>query len=102
MNIETALNNGSKILNKFNIKSSSLDSELLLAKTINKDRKYIILNSKDDLNKKNLNIFYDFINRRKNGEPLAYIIKEKEFWNENFYVDKNVLIPRPDTEILIE
>ena len=102
MNIETALNNGSKILNKFNIKSSSLDSELLLAKTINKDRKYIILNSKDDLDKKNLNIFYDFINRRKNGEPLAYIIKEKEFWNENFYVDKNVLIPRPDTEILIE
>ena len=102
MNIETALNNGSKILNRFNIKSSNLDSELLLAKIINKDRKYIILNYKDDLNKQNLNTFYDFINRRKNGEPLAYIIKEKEFWNENFYVDKNVLIPRPDTEILVE
>ena len=42
------------------------------------------------------------VNRRKKGEPIAYILKKKEFWRNNFYVDKNVLIPRPDTELIVE
>ena len=42
------------------------------------------------------------VERRKKGEPIAYLIKEKEFWKQNFYIDSNVLIPRPDTELLVE
>jgi len=102
MNIKNTLNCGLEILGNFNINSSILDSELLLAKAIKKDRQYVILNSKENINKNSLNIFFDLIKRRKKGEPIAYLTNNKEFWNEIFYIDKNVLIPRPDTEIIIE
>ena len=102
MNIENTLNIATRSLNKFNIKNSYLDSELLLSKVINKDRKYFILNSKKIIKKKQLDYFYNLVNRRKKGEPIAYILKKKEFWRNNFYVDKNVLIPRPDTELIVE
>jgi len=101
MNIETALNKSVKILNKFEIKTSKLDSEILLSEVLNVDRKYIILNLKKNLNKEYINSFNNLIKRRKRGEPVAYLIKKKEFWKQSFYVDKNVLIPRPDTEFLI-
>ena len=102
MNIQETLNKAVKILNKSNIKNSYLDSEILLSKTINKDRKYIILNSQEQLSKKSLKNFSNLIKRRKKGEPIAYLINKKEFWNNTFYIDCNVLIPRPDTEILVE
>ena len=102
MNIQETLNKAVKILNKSNIKNSYLDSEILLSKTINKDRKYIILNSQEQLSKKSLKNFSNLIKRRKKGEPIAYLINKKEFWNHTFYIDCNVLIPRPDTEILVE
>ena len=102
MNIKDTLNFGLKTLNNFNINNSILDSELLLAKAIKKDRQYIILNSRENLNKRSLRIFYNLIERRKRGEPIAYLINKKELWNETFYTDKNVLIPRPDTEIILE
>ena len=102
MNIQETLNKAVKILNKSNIKNSYLDSEILLSKTINNDRKYIILNSQEQLSKKSLKNFSNLIKRRKKGEPLAYLINKKEFWNHTFYIDCNVLIPRPDTEILVE
>ena len=102
MNIQETLNKAVKILNKSNIKNSYLDSEILLSKTINKDRKYIILNSQEQLSKKSLKNFSNLIKRRKKSEPIAYLINKKEFWNHTFYIDCNVLIPRPDTEILVE
>ena len=102
MNIKNTLNCGLEILSDFNVNNSILDSELLLAKAIKKDRQYVILNSKENINKNSLNIFFDLIKRRKKGEPIAYLTNKKEFWNEIFYIDKNVLIPRPDTEIIIE
>ena len=102
MNIIKTINFGKGILNNFNINNSILDSELLLAKAINRDRKYLILNSKENLNKNSLKTFFHLIERRKKGEPIAYLINKKEFWNESFYIDNNVLIPRPDTEILVE
>jgi len=102
MNIENTLNHAVKILNKFNIKNPKLDSEILLSRAISKDRKYIILNSREKINKKSLFDFNNFIERRKKGEPIAYITNSKEFWNDSFYVDKNVLIPRPDTELIID
>jgi len=102
MNIENVLNRAVTDLNNNFIKNASLDSEILLSHTINQDRKYIILNSKKKISNKELNTFNRLISRRKKGEPVAYLIKKKEFWKETFYVDSNVLIPRPDTELIVE
>ena len=102
MNIENILGKASKQLNSLNIKNANLDCEVLLSNTINKDREYLILNLKQNLDKKYIDFFYNLVERRKKGEPVAYIINKKEFWKETFYVNKNVLIPRPDTEHLIE
>ena len=102
MNIENILGKASKQLNSLNIKNANLDCEVLLSNTINKDREYLILNLKQNLDKKYIDFFYNLIERRKKGEPVAYLINKKEFWKETFYVNKDVLIPRPDTEHLIE
>ena len=102
MNIENILVKASKQLNSLNIKNANLDCEVLLSNIINKDRDYLILNLKKNLDKKYIDFFYSLIERRKKGEPVAYLINRKEFWKETFYVNKDVLIPRPDTEHLIE
>ena len=102
MNIENTLNQGISILKTHSIPNPQLDSEILLAESINKDKKHIILNSKEILNSEQLDNFNGFIERRKKGEPIAYLINKKEFWKDEFYVNKDVLIPRPDTELIIE
>ena len=102
MNIEQTLNKAVSILFENNIQNPYLDSEILLSKVINKDRKYILLNSKENLKTVYLDRFNNFIKRRKKGEPIAYITNKKEFWKDTFYVNKNVLIPRPDTELIVE
>ena len=102
MNINLAISKGSKILrNKF-ISNSQLDSEILMAKTINKDRNYILLNSDALISKNDLNSFYKLIHQRSLGNPIAYLTNKKNFWNSEFYVTKHTLIPRPDTELIIE
>ena len=102
MNIQTLLNKANKILGSSSSKSPKLDSEILLSETINKNRQYLILNSNEELIKENIKSFNDLLKRRKRGEPIAYLVKKKEFWKQNFYINKNVLIPRPDTELLVE
>ena len=102
MNIENLLNQAFKRLTNSNVKNANLDCEILLSKTINKNREYIILNQKENLDKKYIEVFYSLIERRKKGEPVAYLLNKKEFWKETFFIDKNVLIPRPDTEHIIE
>jgi release factor glutamine methyltransferase len=102
MDIQSTLKKGVKILHEYNIKNPHLDSEILLSKTLNKDRKYIILNLKKNLNKDTSVMFLNLIERRKKGEPIAYLLNKREFWKYSFYVDCNVLIPRPDTEHLVE
>ena len=102
MNIYNAIKEGSKILKKNNIKNSNLDCEILLANALKKKRKYLILNQDKVLNKKNLKIFRDLINQRSNGKPVAYLTKKKNFWNSEFIIEEGTLIPRPDTEVLIE
>ena len=102
MKINEAINQGSKILKDKLIPNSQLDTEILLAKTIDKDRNYILLNSNALLSKKEQNIFYNLIQRRSSGNPVAHLIKKKFFWNSEFYVTNNTLIPRPDTEIIVE
>jgi len=102
MNIGNTLSEAINILKENKIKNPQLDVEILLSKLIKKDKKYLILNPKEVLNPKKIDIFKNLINRRKKGEPVAYLINEKAFWKNEFYVDKDVLIPRPDTELLIE
>ena len=101
MNIENTLYKAARYLKQYNINSPYLDSEILLSKVINKDKKYIILNSKENLKDKYLDSFNSLIERRRKGEPVAYLVNKKEFWKNTFYVDKNVLIPRPDTELIV-
>ncbi len=102
MNIQTLLNKASKILDNSSNASSKLDSEILLSEVIKKNRQYLILNSNEELKKENIKSFDYLVKRRKKGEPIAYLINKKEFWKQNFYINQNVLIPRPDTELLVE
>jgi len=102
MNIESILNEGISILKKNKIPNPQLDSEILLSNSIKKDKKHIILNPKEILNSEQTETFKNLIERRKKGEPVAYLINKKDFWKDEFFVNKDVLIPRPDTELIIE
>ena len=102
MNIQNAIRKGIIILSEKKIKTAELDSEILMSKAINKEKKFLILNFNNEIPKENLNIFNDLVNQRSKGKPIAYLLKKKEFWKNEFVVDRNVLIPRPDTEILVE
>ena len=102
MKLEVAIKNACQNLKDNNIKSAKLDSELLMAKILQKNREYIILNLDKDIRKNDLDRYKDLINRRLDGKPIAYLINKKFFWKYEFFVSKNVLIPRPDTEVIIE
>ena len=102
MNINTALNHGIKILKDKLISTSSLDSEIIMAKIINKNRKYILLNLDKQLNQNEIENFYKLIKKRSTGNPIAYITNRKFFWNSEFFVMNETLIPRPDTELVVE
>ena len=102
MNILEALNKGSAKLKKNNINSFQLDSEILLSEIIQKDRKFLILNHDKELKNKTLENFNDLISQRSKGKPIAYLTKKKSFWKDIFEITSDVLIPRPDTEVIIE
>ena len=102
MNFETAIHKASIELKKNNIKSHLLDSEILMSKAINKDREFVILNLEKDLKKKNYDYFKKLISQRLKGKPIAYLTGKKSFWKYEFDINENVLIPRPDTELIIE
>ncbi len=102
MRYEQIINEGSKILKLNNIKSYNLDSEILLSSALKFDRSHLLLNLDKKINKIEKKNYFNLINRRSKNEPIAYIIGFKEFWKSKFKVDKSVLIPRPDTETIIE
>ena len=102
MNINSAIIQGAKVLKDRFIKNSLLDSEILMTKAIQKDRKYILLNSKQVLDTKDLNYFQKLIKKRSIGKPIAYLTNKKFFWDSEFIVSNDTLIPRPDTELVIE
>ena len=102
MDIYSAILEGTKILKSNSIYSANIDSEILMAKAINKDRKYILLNLDKKLKDQNLMTFKKLIKERSYRKPVAYLINKKSFWNSEFFVNKHTLIPRPDTELLIE
>ena len=102
MNIHTAIQKAQLFLKKKNFKTPVLDSQILMSEAIKKEKEFIILNFDKEISNKSLEYFNELIHQRAIGEPIAYLVKKKYFWKYHFTVNRNVLIPRPDTEVLIE
>ena len=102
MNSIELIRKGKKILQKSLKFNAELDSELILSNILKTTREKLIINPKRDINKILENKFNSDIKKRKLNKPIAYILGYKEFWKQKFFTDPSVLIPRPDTEIIVE
>ena len=102
MRLLEVIREGANILKKKNITNFFLDSEILMGKVLEKEREFIILNQNLEVRDNDYLNYISLIQKRSANIPLAYLIKRKDFWKNDFYVDNRVLIPRPDTEIIIE
>ena len=102
MKVLEAIKSGSKLLKEKNVHTHILDSELLLSKSLNKSREEILVKLEQNINKRALADFNKYLIRRSNREPIAYLLGKKEFWSKKFFVNKDTLIPRPETELLVE
>ena len=130
MNIQQILKISADKLRQKNIPSTALDAEVLLLEALSKcadeippapflkggvlandaprndnkrlDKNWLYINNNYELNKKEEELFNNFINQRLKHKPVAYILNRKEFYGYDFYVDENVLIPRPETELIVE
>jgi len=102
MELLKLINNGSRQLKDKNICSYQLDSEILLSKVLNKTREELLINLNEKIESSKIDYFNTLIDRRSSKEPIAYILKEKEFWSKKFHVNNNTLVPRPETELMVE
>lgn len=102
MTIMEAIKKGMISLKNSNIESPKLKSRLLMQFVLNKPRQYVIVNDMKELNLNEEKMYFDSISKMRKGIPLEHITHQKEFMKLNFFVDENVLIPRQDTEILVE
>ena len=102
MNIQSAITQGAQILKSKFFLNPYLDSEILMAKAINKDKKYLLLNAQNKIEEKNLNLFQKLIHERSKGKPVSHLTNKKLFWKSEFFVTEDTLIPRPDTELIVE
>jgi len=102
MNYISVLNFGRYNLNKSKISTSILDSEIILSYVLNISREKLLCNLNKKLNKYQIKLFKNLIELRSRRMPVAYITNQKEFWKNNFLMNKSVLIPRPETELLVE
>jgi len=102
MKIGELLNIGTKILLEAGIDTARLDSQLLLGKVIKKDKLYLMINNTEDVNNKDEEEFFNLIDKRKEKMPVKYILGECDFMGLDFFVEKGILIPRSDTEVLVE
>ena len=102
MKIENAIKEGFKELKQNNIESALLDSQLLMSKIIKKDQKFIILNPGEKLKNRDYEYFKKLISYRAKGKPVAYLTGVKSFWNYDFFLNDKVLIPRPDSELIVD
>ena len=101
MKASEAINIGSKILKNRNITSHKIDAEIILSHVLKTSREKLLINEQA-ISYINLKRFKKIISRRSKKEPIAYIFNKKEFRSKDFYVVKNSLIPRPETELLID
>ena len=102
MNYRTILNQSSDLLKNIKIKSAKLDSELLLSNSLKISRENLLLNLNKEINPNQKKKYQLLLEKRMKRVPMAYIIGYKNFWKSKFLVNKTVLIPRPDTELLVE
>ena len=102
MTIKQTLEYAIKKLKEHNIEDSMIKTKSLLAYVLSKPKEYLIINSELELDSEKEIIFNKHIEELLKGKPLQYITKTQEFFGMQFYVDENVLIPQPDTEILVE
>ncbi len=102
MNIETAIKKAFLDLKNKNIESALLDSEILMSKVLKEERGAVLLNSERSLSNEDYKNFRELISNRLKYKPIAYLIGEKSFWKYEFEINNKVLIPRPDTELIVE
>ena len=102
MRINNAIKEATIFLKNKNIQSAKLDSEILMSQVIKKKRDYILLHSDQKLLQENLINYKELIKERAKGKPIAYLTGKKEFWKFEFNAYEDVLIPRPDTELIVE
>ena len=102
MKIFDNLNEGYKILKESNISSYKIDCEILMSQTLKISREKVLLNLEKFIKKEEKDRFFNLVYRRKKNEPIAYIINSKSFWRDKFITNKDALIPRPDSEHLVE
>ncbi len=103
MKIKELLKFGTKKLSSFQIDSPQLTSEIFLSSILNKSKTWLISNLDFEIeDKRIIRKFKEFINRRCKREPVAYILEKSFFYSYEFFVNKNVLIPRQETEILVD
>ena len=100
--IEELINTGTITLKENGIDTARLDAELLLGNVIEKNRVYLITNREEEVSAVNTKKYFDLIEKRRNKMPVKYILKKCEFMGIDFYVEEGVLIPRGDTEILVD
>ncbi len=102
MIISEVLTKARQCLNQSKINSANLDAEIILMKTLNRSKEYLYSYPQKALTKKQEKQFWQHIKLRSKHLPTAYITNEKEFYNLTFFVNQSVLIPRPETELLVE
>ena len=102
MNIKQIIIEKTKLLKDNNIENASNIARILLANLLNKSKEYLVINDKEELKEELVEKYNKYLKQIIDGYPLQYITHNQEFMKLNFYVDENVLIPQPDTEILVE
>ena len=102
MNIEEILKKEINNLKQNNIENSTLKAKILLANILNVKKEYLLIHSEEQVKQEDKIKYENCIKELIKGKPLQYITNKQEFMGLNFYVDENVLIPQPDTEILVE
>ena len=102
MNIKEALEYAVKLLRENNINEPIIKTRIILTNVLNRDKGYLLIHENEELNDNFLTVFKNSINKLCSGIPVQYVTNKQEFMRLEFYVDENVLIPQPDTEILVE
>src|SRR5680860_1119277 len=102
MIISEALKSAVSILIAKKINLPQLEAEILLSETLNQTREYLLTHEEIKLTAKQIKNYKSLIARRLKGEPIAYLTGRKEFYGLDFKVNKNVLIPRPETELMVD
>lgn len=100
--IQNLINDGIKLLEQRDYNNPSLDIQLILMHLLNKDRIYLYAHRDELVNEEIINRFYEMLERRNTGYPLQYMLNVQEFMGLEFYVEEGVLVPRADTETLVE